>query len=247
VHKWGKINELDIHLWGFFKKAFQGVEQNFVLLFMHYQQSTFEENLEDVKARFEGCSKYIVVNIPHVEASMKVIILQEQDERKMKARSLKCLQDALDNCKCHLITPSLRSTMRKGRLLLLGTSARNMIAKLIINGTLDPNSIIGKKGGQQDETSCSSSTSESSRDITPSLNIPTSEAIVYEELEGKGWQVVHVTLDFHLTLTYVGVHIYELPLEIEHPMLHGSYSHIIYIEQCGDIYKQVKIMREHIT
>ncbi len=52
VHKWGKINELDDDLWNFFKKAFEGVEQNFVLLFTHCKHSTLEENLEDVKASF---------------------------------------------------------------------------------------------------------------------------------------------------------------------------------------------------
>jgi GTP-binding protein EngB required for normal cell division len=64
VHKWGKINEIDIHLWSFFKKAFEGVDQNFVILFTHCKHSTLQENLEDVKASFDGCSRYIAIDFP---------------------------------------------------------------------------------------------------------------------------------------------------------------------------------------
>jgi len=251
VHKWGKIDELDTHLWSFFKKAFEGVEQNFVILFTHCKHSTLEENLEDVKASFEGCNKYIAIDFPPCSSKHEGSNpARSRRDEMMRARSLKCLQDALDNYKCPLAMPSLRSTMRKGRVLLLGTcaSVRNMIAKLLVNGTLDPNLIIGKKGGQQDEASCSSSISGSTRDITPSLNVPTIEATMYEELEGRGWQVVNVTLNFHPFLVESkDVFCSPFFLEIEDPMTHGSYSHIIYIEQCGNTSTEVKIMQERIT
>jgi len=76
--------------------------------------------------------------------------------------------------------------MSKGRLLLLGrcASARNMIAKLLVNGTLDHDSISGKEESQQGEASTSSSTCS---------GVPVDETTPYEEIEGRGWQVVNVT------------------------------------------------------
>jgi len=40
------------------------VQQNVVLLFTQCKNSTLKENLEDVKASFEGCSKFIAVDFP---------------------------------------------------------------------------------------------------------------------------------------------------------------------------------------
>jgi hypothetical protein len=119
------------------------------------------------------------------------------------------------------------------------SSARNKIAKLLVNGTFDHNSISGKKEGQQGEANYSSSMCESSKGITPCLNVPTNETIPYEELEGRGWQVVNISSNFGL---YIIKDQYGFPYEIEQAMLHGSYSHIIYIEKCGDIFAEMKIM-----
>jgi len=66
---------------------------------------------------------------------------------------------------------------------------------------------------------------------------------MYEELERRGWQVVNVTLNFHLFLDRKDLFV----LVIEDPMTHGSYSHIIYIEQCGDTFTEMKIVQECIT
>jgi hypothetical protein len=202
-----------------------------------------------MKASFEGCSKYIVVDFPPCSSKHESYNLaRARRNEMMRARSLKCLQNALDDYKCPLATPSLRSTIRKGRLILLGTcaSAKNMIAKLLVNGTFDRNSISGKKEGQQGEASCSSSMHESTKGITPCLNVPTREATSYEELEGRGWQVVNSSRRFGLDGIQV-TDLYGFPYEIEQAMLHGSYSHIIYIEQCGDTSAQEKIMLEKLT
>jgi len=186
VRKWGKIDELDTHLWNFFKKAFEGVEQNFVLLFTQCKHSTLQENLEEVKARFEGCSKFIAVDFPPRSKQKGSNPGGVRRDEKMRARSLEHLQDELKKNMYPSSTPSLHSTMSKGRLLLLGrcASARNMIAKLLVNGTLDHDSISGKEESQQGEASTSSSTCS---------GVPVDETTPYEEIEGRGWQVVNVT------------------------------------------------------
>jgi len=139
---------------------------------------------------------------------------------------------------CPSSTASLHSTMNKGRLLLLGrcASARNMIAKLFVNGTLNHNSISGKEGSQEGEASTSSSTCS---------DVPVDETTPYEELEGRGWQVVNVTafeplvkveeLNIpHWIPGQVGVTRW-IPWQIKQTLLYGSYSHIIYIEESGSL------------
>ncbi|KAH9532338.1 hypothetical protein CY35_19G088200 [Sphagnum magellanicum] len=250
VRKWGKIDELDTHLWNFFKKAFEGVEQNFVLLFTQCKHSTLQENLEEVKARFEGCSKFIAVDFPPRSKQKGSNLGRVGQDEKMRARSLKHLQDELKKSMCPSSTPSLHSTMSKGRLLLLGrcASARNMIAKLLVHGTLDHNSISGKEESQQGEASTSSSTWS---------GVPVDETTPYEELEGRGWQVVNVTAFGSLVKAevpympplvagQVGVTRW-IPWQIEQAMLHGSYSHIIYIEEIGDVSEAEKLVHTFIT
>jgi hypothetical protein len=142
-------------------------------------------------------------------------------------------------------TPSLHSTMSKGRLLLLGRCAitRNMIAKLLVNGTLDHNSISGKEESQQGEASTSSSTCS---------GVPVDETTPYEELEGRGWQVVNVTAFEYLVKgegfnrTWAVADRW-IPWKIEQAMLHGSYSHIIYIEETGDVSDAEKLVHTLIT
>jgi hypothetical protein len=247
VRKWGKIDELDTHLWNLFKKAFEGVEQNFVLLFTQCKHSTLQEHLEEVKATFEGCSKFIAVNFPPRSKQKGSNPGRVGQDEKMRARSLKHLQDELKKSMCPSSTPSLHSTMSKGRLLLLGrcASARNMIAKLLVNGTLDHNSISGKEESQQGEASTSSSTCS---------DVHVDETTPYEELEGRGWQVVNVTafeslvrhVPYDLVAGQAGVSSW-IPLEIEKAMLHGSYSHIIYIEEIGDVSEAEKVVHTVIT
>ncbi|CAM6042195.1 unnamed protein product [Sphagnum compactum] len=238
-------DELDTHLWNFFKKAFEGVEQNFVLLFTHCKHSTLQENLEEVKARFEGCSKFIAVDFPPGSKQKGSDPARARRDEKMRARSLEHLQDELKKSMCPSATPSLHSTMSKGRLLLLGrcASARNMIAKLLVNGTLDHNSISGKEESQQGEASTSSSTCS---------GVPVDETTPYEELEGRGWQVVNVTA-FESLVKAEGVNMpinvpeRWIPWKIEQAMLHGSYSHIIYIEEIGDVSEAEKLVHSVIT
>jgi hypothetical protein len=249
VRKWGKIDELDTHLWNFFKKAFEGVEQNFVLLFTQCKHSTLQENLEEVKARFEGCSKFIAVDFPPRSKQKGSNLGRVGQDEKMRARSLKHLQDELKKSMCPSSTPSLHSTMSKGRLLLLGrcASARNMIAKLLVNGTLDHNSISGKEERQQGEASTSSSTCS---------DVHVDETTPYEELEGRGWQVVNVTAFESLVKgqecstpfwspLQVGFRRW-IPWQIEQALSHGSYSHIIYIEKSGDVFENEVLMLEII-
>jgi hypothetical protein len=248
VRKWGKIDELDSRLWNFFKKAFEGVERNFVLLFTQCKHSTLQENLEEVKATFEGCSKFIAVDFPPRSKQKGSNTGRGRQDEKMRGRSFKHLQDELKKSMCPSSTPSLHSTMSKGRLLLLGrcASARNMIAKLLVNGTLDHDSISGKEESQQGEASTSSST----------CSVPVDETAPYEELEGRGWQVVNVTAFESLVkgkvLPYMP-HVLALgitrwiPWQIEQAMLHGSYSHIIYIEQIGYVSEAEKLVHSVIT
>jgi hypothetical protein len=167
-----------------------------------------------------------------------------QQAEKMRARSLEHLQDELKKSMCPSSTPSLHSTMSKGRLLLLGrcASARNMIAKLLVNGTLDHNSISGKEESQQGEARTSSSTCS---------DVHVDETTPYEELEGRGWQVVNVTAFESL----IKVELFDaqiaptrwIPQQIGQVMLHGSYSHIIYIEEIGDVSKAEKLVHAVIT
>jgi len=93
--------------------------------------------LEDVKASFEGC-KFIAVDFPPRSKQEGSNPARVRQDEKMRTRSLECLQHELKKSMCPS-TP-LYSTMSKGRLLLLGrcASARNMIAKLLVNGTLNP-------------------------------------------------------------------------------------------------------------
>jgi hypothetical protein len=125
----------------------------------------------------------------------------------------------------------------KGRLRLLGrcASARNMIAKLLVNGTSNHNSISGKEGSQEGEASTSSSICS---------DIPVDGTTPYE-LEGRGWQVVNVTA-FESLVKGVGLNIphwiprqvgvtHWIPWQIEQTMLYGNYSHIIYIEESGSL------------
>jgi hypothetical protein len=122
VRKWGKIDELDTHLWNSFKKSFEGVEQNFVLLFTQCKRSTLQENLEEVKATFEGCSKFIAVDFPPRSEQKGSNTGRVKQAEKMRARSLEHLQDELQKSMCPSSTPSLHSTMSKGRPLLLGSN-----------------------------------------------------------------------------------------------------------------------------
>ncbi|CAK9213706.1 unnamed protein product [Sphagnum troendelagicum] len=250
VCKWGKIDELDTHLWNFFKKAFEGVEQNFVHLFTHCKHSTLQENLEEVKARFEGCSKFIAVDFPPRSKQKGSNPGRVRLNEKMRARSLEHLQNELKKSMCPSSTPSLHSTMNKGRLLLLGrcASARNMIAKLLVNGTFEHNSISGKEESQQGGASTSSSSWS---------GVPVDEETPYEELEGRGWQVVNVTafgslvkaeVPYTRTLVegQVGVTRW-IPWQIEQAMSHGSYSHIIYIGEIGDVSEPEKLVHTVIT
>jgi hypothetical protein len=250
VRKWGKIDELDTRLWNFFKKAFEGVEQNFVLLFTKCQDSTLQANLEDVKDSFQGCRKFIAVDFPPKSKQKGSDPARARQNEKMRVRSLEHLQDELKKSMCPSSTPSLHSTMSKGRLLLLGrcASARNMIAKLLVNGTLDHNSISGKEESQQGEASTSSSTCS---------GVPVDETTPYEELEGRGWQVVNVTSFASLVkgegLTtprwsplQAGFRRW-IPWQIEQAMSHGSYSHIIYIEESGDVSQTERLVHEIIT
>jgi hypothetical protein len=251
VRKWGKIDELDTHLWNFFKKAFEGVEQNFVLLFTQCKHSTLQENLEEVKATFEGCSKFIAVDFPPRSKQKGSNPVRVRQDEKMRARSLEHLQDELKKSMCPSSTPSLHSTMSKGRLLLLGrcASTRNMIAKLLVDGTLDHNSISGKKESQQGEARTSSSTCS---------GVPVDETTPYEELEGRGWQVVNVTAFdslvkarvppgmSHVRAEQTGVTRW-IPWKIEQAMLHGSYSHIIYIEEIGEVSEAEKLVHAIIS
>jgi hypothetical protein len=244
VRKWGKIDELDTPLWNFFKKAFEGVEQNFVLLFTQYKRSTLQENLEEVKATFEGCSKFIAVDFPPRSEQKGSNTGRVKRAEKMRARSLEHLQDELKKSMCPSSTPSLHSTMSKGRLLLLGrcTSARNMIANLLVNGTLDHNSISGKEESQQGEASTSSSTCS---------DVHVDETTPYEELEGRGWQVVNVTA-FESLIKAEELDAQIAPRrwiaqQIVQVMLHGSYSHIIYIEEIGDVSEAEKLVHAVIT
>ncbi|CAK9870145.1 unnamed protein product [Sphagnum jensenii] len=251
VRKWGKIDELDTHLWNFFKKAFEGVERNFVLLFTQCKRSTLQENLEEVKATFEGCSKFIAVDFPPRSQQKGSNTGRVKQAEKMRARSLEHLQDELKKSMCPSSTPSLHSTMSKGRLLLLGksASARNMIAKLLVNGTLDHNSISGKEESQQGEASTSSSTCS---------GVPVDETTPYEELEGRGWQVVNVTAFESLVKAKVGPNLSRswaalvgdtrwVPWQIEQAMSHGSYSHIIYIGETRYVSEAEKLVHEVIT
>ncbi|CAM6019463.1 unnamed protein product [Sphagnum balticum] len=245
VRKWGKIDELDTHLWNFFKKAFEGVERNFILLFTQCKHSTLQENLEEVKARFEGCSKFIAVDFPPRSKQKGSNPGRVRQDEKMRARSLEHLQDELKKSMYPSSTPSLHSTMSKGRLLLLGrcASARNMIAKLLVNGTLDHNSISGMEESQQGEASTSSSTCS---------DVHVDETTPYEELEGRGWQVVNVTA-FESLVKAEGSSMPMneptrwTPWQIEQAMLHGSYSHIIYIEEIGDVSEGEKLVHAVIT
>ncbi|CAM6065304.1 unnamed protein product [Sphagnum tenellum] len=251
VRKWGKIDELDTRLWNFFKKAFEGVERNFVLLFTQCKHSTLQENMEEVKATFEGCSKFIAVDFPPRSKQKGSNPVRVRQDEKMRARSLEHLQDELKKSMWPSSTPSLHSTMSKGRLLLLGrcASARNMIAKLLVNGTLDHNSISGKEESQQGEASTSSSTCS---------GVPVDETTPYEELEGRGWQVVNVTAFESLVKAKVSPYLPRsfaeqfgdrrwIPWQTEQAMLHGSYSHIIYIEEIGYVSEAEKLVHSVIT
>ncbi|CAM6019466.1 unnamed protein product [Sphagnum balticum] len=250
VCKWGKIDDLDDHLWNFFKKAFEGVEQNFVLLFTKCQDSTLQANLEDVKDSFQGCRKFIAVDFPPGSKQKGSDPARARQDEKIRARSLEHLQDELKKRMWPSSTPSLHSTMSKGRLLLLGrcASARNMIAKLLVNGTLDHNSISGKEESQQGEASTSSSTCS---------GVPVDETTPYEELEGRGWQVVNVTSFASLVkgegLSTPGWSPLQpgfrrwIPWQIEQAMSHGSFSHIIYIEEIGDVSETERLVHQIIT
>jgi hypothetical protein len=245
VRKWGKIDDLDDRLWNFFKKAFEGVEQNFVLLFTKCKHSTLHANLEDVKDSFQGCRKFIAVDFPPASQQKGSNPARARQDEKIRARSLEHLQDELKKSMCPSSTPSLHSTMSKGRLLLLGrcASARNMIAKLLVNGTLDHNSISGKEESQQGEASTSSSTCS---------DVHVDETTPYEELEGRGWQVVNVTAFESLVKAEEPDMLLVqptrwIPWQIEQAMLHGSYSHIIYIEEIGDVSEGEKLVHTVIT
>jgi hypothetical protein len=200
--------------------------------------------LEEVKATFEGCSKFIAVDFPPRSEQKGSNTGRVQQAEKMRARSLEHLQDELKKSMCPSSTPSLHSTMSKGRLLLLGrcTSARNMIANLLVNGTLDHNSISGKEESQQGEASTSSSTCS---------DVHVDETTPYEELEGRGWQVVNVTA-FESLIKAEELDAQIAPRrwiaqQIVQVMLHGSYNHIIYIEEIGDVSKAEKLVHTVIT
>ncbi|CAK9213705.1 unnamed protein product [Sphagnum troendelagicum] len=124
-----------------------------------------------------------------------------------------------------------------------------MIAKLLVNGTFNHNSISGKEESQQGEASTSSSTCS---------GVPVDEGTPYEELEGRGWQVVNV-IAFeslvkvkvppgvpHFMAAQAGATCW-IPGKIEQAMLHGSFSHIIYIEEIGDVSEAEKLVHTVIT
>ncbi|CAK9876646.1 unnamed protein product [Sphagnum jensenii] len=113
-----------------------------------------------------------------------------------------------------------------------------MIAKLLVNGTLDHNSISGKEESQQGEASTSSSTCS---------DVHVDETTPYEELEGRGWQVVNVTACESLVKAGGFNRLRWIPWKIEQAMLHGSYSHIIYIEEIGDVSEAEKLVHTLIT
>jgi hypothetical protein len=205
--------------------------------------------LEEVKATFEGCSKFVAVDFPPRSKQKGSNPARARQDEKMRARSLEHLQDELKKSMCPSSTPSLHSTMSKGRLLLLGTcaSAKNMIVQLLVNGTLDRNWISGKEESQQGEASTSSSTCS---------DVPVDETTPYEELEGRGWQVVNVTafdsLDkakgppYMSRVVTAGVTCW-ISWQIVQAMANGSYSHIIYIEQIGYVSEAEKLVHSVIT
>jgi len=125
-----------------------------------------------------------------------------------------------------------------------------MIAKLLVNGTLDHNSISGKEESQQGEASTSSSTCS---------DVHVDETTPYEELEGRGWQVVNVPAFESLVKRNVPYNYMSdlvagqagvpswIPWQIRKAMLHGSYSHIIYIEEIGGVSEAEKVVHRVIT
>ncbi len=89
------------------------MQQNFVLLFMQCKNSTLQENLEDVKASFEGCSKFIAVDFPPRSKHEGSNPARVRQDEKMRRRSLERHQHELKKNMCPSSTPSLHSTMRK--------------------------------------------------------------------------------------------------------------------------------------
>ncbi|KAG0607987.1 hypothetical protein M758_8G069400 [Ceratodon purpureus] len=241
VHKWGKLDQLDVNLWNFFRQAFAGAETNFVIIFTHCSPKFLEQNLKDIKMTFQGCERYIPVDFPASDKPEFLASAMARRKEALRLASLKRLYECLERFMGLAYVPflCLRSNLKKGRILLLGTatSARNMVAKLLVDGTINTTSTVGVEASTMDGTEINGNEKAQCTD--------------FAELEGRRWQVVNV---FAFDKESVGA-IYGvvdglfkknavsakstaaaamIASKFMTIMQHGDYSHFLYVEEWGN-------------
>jgi energy-coupling factor transporter ATP-binding protein EcfA2 len=138
-HQWGKLDALDERVWNSFKQAFACVETNFVFIFTHYSvPQALEQNIQHIQVALQSCERYKTVDFPasdKPETSTAKTRRNEKVRVKVRVAPLKRLQESLQVFQLPSKGLCSRSTLKKGRIRLMGTdtSARNMVAELLVD------------------------------------------------------------------------------------------------------------------
>ncbi|KAG0600518.1 hypothetical protein M758_11G040400 [Ceratodon purpureus] len=245
VQRWGKLDELDERLWNFFKQAFEGAERNFVIIFTHCSSKALEDNLEDIKVAFQGCERYITVDFPAIDKPETSASAKARRNEKLREISFKKLQESLGRYMQPPIRLCLRSNLKNGRILLIGTAtrARNVVAKLLVEGSVNTTSMAGVDGMALDGIGIGGNDENRST--------------VLEELEGRRWQVVNALAFDSASICDV----YDGSLNKEEAVIaaskllasnfltileHGLYSHLVYVAESGEMPPSSKILLQEI-
>ncbi|KAG0556299.1 hypothetical protein KC19_11G041800 [Ceratodon purpureus] len=245
VQRWGKLDELDERLWNFFKQAFEGAERNFVIIFTHCSSKALEDNLEDIKVAFQGCERYITVDFPAIDKPETSASAKARRNEKLREISFKKLQESLGRYMQPPIRLCLRSNLKNGRILLIGTAtrARNVVAKLLVEGSVNTTSMAGVDGMALDGIGIGGNDENRST--------------VLEELEGRRWQVVNALAFDSASICDV----YDGSLNKEEAVIaaskllasnfltileHGLYSHLVYVAESGEMPPSSKIFLQEI-
>ncbi|MCO5581451.1 hypothetical protein L7F22_035335 [Adiantum nelumboides] len=139
VRKWGRNDFLDEQLWKFFRQAFKGAENNFVVIFTHFDKAEAELEVPETRAlllkMYHPCERWICVDFAAPDQKLTAAFRKVTDRRR--ARSAARLKEKLAAFFCPPLAPDVCLQLRVGRVLLLGrrSTAKAFLGNLLVKGS----------------------------------------------------------------------------------------------------------------
>lgn len=139
VRKWGRNDLLDEQLWKFFRQAFKGAEENFLVIITHFDKP--EAQLKDPETNrslvkmYAPCRTWVCVDFPDDGSAAAPEALRRVSLRR-RTRSLERLKQAMVQLWGPPVAPDVCLQLRVGRVLLVGrrTAAKGIVANLLVKG-----------------------------------------------------------------------------------------------------------------